>query len=243
MSPALPFDFPLNQAEILRRRAMILTALLARDGGFAQLPAHPLAAETPQMMLRLYDDRFFSRFLSRAYRELSVTLSSRLTSSAGKFVYARSTVRRMQHAEIRMSSDFLYRLQQGPFQLNGLSVATPQEAFLVVFEHELCHALETALYGSTGHSKRFLALANGLFGHTDTRHALPTRREDAAQNGLTVGSHVCFPFEGHMLCGLLTYIGKTATVMVSDPRGSYRDRSGRRYTKYRVGIPLLTLVR
>lgn len=223
----------------MRRRARILTALCLQDDGFARMPASSLASDTLQTMLRLYDEGFLSGLLASAYGDLTVTLSSRLTSSAGKFIYSRSPLKRMRSAEIRMSSDFLFRLDRGPFLLNGLSVATPQEAFLIVFEHELCHALETALYGATGHSSRFLKLANGLFGHTGTRHSLPTRREDAAQSGLTVGSCVCFETQGQTFRGLLTYVGKTATVMVRDPRGPYRDRYGRRYVKYRVAVPLL----
>ena len=239
MTAEFPFAFPLSQVDVMRRRAKILTSLCALDDGFARMPASSLEPETLQTMLRLYDAGFFGGLLSRAYGELTVTLSSRLTSSAGKFIYSRSRLMRMRSAEIRMSSDFLFRLVDGPFLLNGLSVATPQEAFLIVFEHELCHAAETALYGSTGHSERFLRLAGGLFGHTGTRHSLPTRREDAAQNGLTVGSQVCFESQGKTFRGLLTYVGKTATVMVRDPRGPYRDRAGRRYVKYRVAIPRL----
>lgn len=119
----------------------------------------------------------------------------------------------MCRAEIRMSGDFLFRLNKGPFLLNGLSVSTAQEAFLVVFEHELCHAAENALFGSTGHSSRFLSLAHGLFGHTDTRHSLPTRQQDAAKGGLFVGARVCFCYQGGILSGVVTYVGKTATVM------------------------------
>ena len=239
MTAPLPFPFPLSQADVLRRRARILTALCALDDGFARMPARTLQDETLQTMLHLYDVGFFGGLLSRTYGELSVTLSSRLTSSAGKFIYSRAPSRRLRSAEIRMSSDFLFRLDRGPFLLNGLSVATPQEAFLVVFEHELCHAAETALYGGTGHSARFLELAGGLFGHTGTRHSLPTRREDAAKTGLTVGSAVRFQKEGKTVRGLLTYVGKTATVMVRDPRGPYRDRAGRRYAKYRVAVSAL----
>ncbi len=234
-----PFACPLPPEDARKRRAMILTALCTRDGGFASLPAGRLLEDTPARMLRLYDELFFRGFLSRAYGTLRVTLSSRLTSSAGKFIYARSARERLRSAEIRMSTDFLYRLDQGPFLLNGLSVATPQEAFLVVFEHELCHAAETALFGSTGHSARFLSLARGLFGHTGTRHSLPTRRDAAAQNGLSVGSAVLFEMEGKTVRGLLTYVGKTATVMVPDSRGAFRDKAGRRYAKYRVSLPLL----
>lgn len=235
----LPFPFPLTAAEICRRRAQILASLLARDPGFCAIPVRGILPSTLAEMLRLYDVQFLGGYLSRAYGTLWVTLSSRLISSAGKFIYARDAAKRMEKAEIRMSGDFLARLDKGPLNLNGLSVATPQEAFLVVFEHELCHALEVALFGSTGHSARFLWLAGGLFGHTQTHHSLPTRRQEAAQEGLLVGMRVRFPHEGRTLTGVVTYIGKTATVMVPSPRGTYRDRTGRRYAKYRVPLPLL----
>ena len=239
MAASLPFPFPLPQEEIRRRRASLLASLLAMDDGFCALPVKSLNPCTLSAALDGYDRLFLNGYLARAYGQINVTLSSRLTSSAGKFIYMRNPAIRLEKAEIRMSSDFLFRLNDGPFTLNGLTVATPQEAFLVVFEHELCHALETALYGSTGHSKRFLSLANGLFGHTQTRHSLPTRMQEAAQNGLSVGTRVSFPYEGKQLTGRITYIGKSATVMVLSLRGAYRDKMGRRYTKYRVPLELL----
>ena len=177
----LPFAFPLSASDIREKRAAILSALLARDEGFCYVPVKSLRVSTLSEMLRLYDNAFLSGFLARAFGKIEVTCSSRLTSAAGKFIYQRNVAARMEKAEIRLSSDFLFRLNEGPFTLNGISVATAQEAFLAVFEHELCHALETALYGSTGHTKRFLALANGLFGHTDIRHSLPTRKQEAAR--------------------------------------------------------------
>ena len=237
----LPFSFPLPNSEILHRRAMVLAALCASDEGFCAVPVASIRKQTLAQMLRLYDQLFFSGFLCHAYGRIDVTLSQRLTSSAGKFMYARSGASRLSHAEIRMSGDFLFRLNKGPFLLNGLSVATPQEAFLVVFEHELCHAVENALFGSTGHSSRFLSLAHGLFGHTDTRHSLPTRMQEAASEGLTPGAKVCFWYQGGVLNGIVTYVGKTATVMVEDRGGAYRDRQGRRYTKYRVPLEHLTV--
>lgn len=234
MNERLPFAFPSGQSEILRRRARILGCLCAMDEGFCVTPVRSIAEDTLKAMLLLYDDAFLSGYLLRTFGELRVTLSPRLISSAGKFLYSRSARKRLGQAEIRMSGDFLTRLDRDPFELNGLTVATPQEAFLVVFEHELCHALETALYGSTGHSRRFLALANGLFGHTATRHSLPTRRQEAAEHGLCIGQCAQFLYQGTTLTGIITYIGKTATVMVPSARGAYRDRSGRRYEKYRV---------
>lgn len=237
---ALPFPFPLAVEDIQHRRAMVLSALCSADGGFCVVPVRSVQSTTLKLALRLYDQLFFQGFLGQAYDEIAVTLSARLVSSAGKFLYMRGATSQRK-AEIRMSGDFLFRLTDGPFLLNGLSVSTPQEAFLVVFEHELCHALENALFGATGHSSRFLTLARGLFGHTDTRHSLPTRRMEAAREGLIVGAQVRFPFEGRMLSGIVSYIGKTATVMVADRHGTYRDPAGKRYAKYRVPLSLIIL--
>ncbi|MBQ8618779.1 MAG: hypothetical protein IJ418_14880 [Clostridia bacterium] len=235
---SLPFSFPLSSDAIARQRAFILSRLLAYDEAFCQIPAHGISRDTLNRMLELYDGMFLGGFLRKL--NVRVTLSSRLTSAAGKFLFVRGAFGRIKQAEIRMSSDFLLRLDQGPFELNGLSVATPQEAFLLVFEHELCHALETALYGQTGHSARFLSLANGLFGHTATRHKLPTRRIEAAQQGLIAGMTVSFSHNGQSLSGVITYIGKMATVMVPDSKGEYRDKSGRKYAKYRVPLDRLS---
>ena len=223
----LPFAFPLVDDDILRRRATILTALCAADNGFCAVPVQSIRRQTLSQMLNLYDKLFFGGFLSHSYGQIDVTLSQRLISSAGKFIYTRGGVSRMCRAEIRMSGDFLFRLNKGPF--------------LVVFEHELCHAAENALFGSTGHSSRFLSLAHGLFGHTDTRHSLPTRQQDAAKGGLFMGARVCFCYQGGILSGVVTYVGKTATVMVEDRRGTYRDQTGKRYAKYRVPLEQLTV--
>lgn len=161
-----PFSFPLPDHDVQRLRARILATLCAADEGFCAIPVASIRRQTLAQMLDLYDSLFFSGFLGRAYGEIDVTLSQRLTSSAGKFMYVRGGASRLSQAEIRMSGDFLFRLNEGPFLLNGLSVATPQEAFLVVFEHELCHAAENALFGSTGHSSRFLSLAHGCLATT-----------------------------------------------------------------------------
>ena len=214
--------------------------MLAADKGFCAIPVQGVSQKTLDLMLESYDDLFFDRRLKRL--GIIVSLSSRLTSSAGKFLFARGAFGRIKQAEIRMSSDFLLRLDDGPFELNGLYAATPQEAFLLVFEHELCHAAETLLYGQTGHSSRFLSLANGLFGHTATRHKLPTRRQEAAEQGLLVGANVSFVYDGEELSGVITYIGKMATVMVPDSKGTYRDRRGKRYAKYRVPLERISKI-
>jgi len=232
----IPFALPLEEGEISFKRATILHELLDCDEGFRSIPVCRIHPSTLKRMLIRYDELFFGGYILQKLPFLQVTLSSRLISSAGKFICSKGAFGRIAGSEIRMSSDFLYRLENGPFELNGLSVSTPQEAFLIVFEHELCHAAETALYGKTGHSVRFLSLAKGLFGHTGTRHRLPTRRQEAFEHGFAVGMRVRFSCQGRNLTGIITYIGKTATVMVSTPRAAYTDQRGRRYTKYRVPI-------
>ena len=231
---AYPFPFPLRQETIAQQRAVILSRLLASDESFCQIPVRGVSQASLNLMLELYDSLFFSGCLRRL--DIGVTLSSRLTSAAGKFLFVRGAFGQIKQAQIRMSSDFLLRLDEGPFELNGLSVATPQEAFLLVFEHELCHAAEALLYGQTGHSARFLSLASGLFGHTATRHKLPTRRIEAARQGLLVGMTVSFPYDAMELTGVITYIGKMATVMVPSAAGEYRDRRARCCAKYRVPL-------
>ena len=234
--------FPASSGVILDRRARILDTLCRMDNGFAAIPVRAVKPQTLDQMLRMYDELFFEGRLTKSYGSLTVTLSSRLLSAAGKFIYSKNSSKRLSKAEIRMSSDFLMRLEYGPFSLNGLSASTPQEAFLIVFEHELCHALETAVFGSTGHSDRFKQLAKRFFGHTETTHNLPTRKKEAAENGIRVGARCSFVYQGRTFKGQITYVGKTATVMVQSATGEYRDRSGRRYTKYRVPLSQIKII-
>lgn len=240
------FSFPTQNSPsvIASKRQTILSTLVEMDPGFAKTPVKSIYRATLQKMYDLYDDLFFNGTLRRYYIRMDVTMSSRLLKSAGKFLHYQTGLR-ARTAEIRMSSDFLFRLGEGPFELNGLRVATPQLAFMIVFEHELCHAIENAFYGNTGHSDRFMYFAYGVFGHTKSTHDLPTRSSETTEKtGITVGSMVSFPYEGRMITGTVSYLGKTARVMVPSPNGTYyeRDNPNHRYMKYQVPISLLTLV-
>ncbi len=238
-----PFPFPLLPQEIFEKRNRILAELLAADPGFAQTPVRSIQRKTLSALLSFTDRLYLDGFLLRTYPHLQVNVSNRMTSAAGKFIHSRKPAGGTDpNAEIRMSGDFLFRLPAGSYRLNGLTVSSPQEAFLVVFEHETTHAVEYALFGSTGHSKRFLSLAGGLFGHTGIHHELPTRAQESAQQGLRPGAAVSFLYQGKTLTGLVQRVGKTATVMVPDPRGPYRDTRGRRYTKFRVSPGYLRIL-
>ena len=128
----LPFAFPLADDDILRRRATILTALCAADNGFCAVPVQSIRRQTLSQMLNLYDKLFFGGFLSHSYGQIDVTLSQRLISSAGKFIYTRGGVSRMCRAEIRMSGDFLFRLNKGRFLRHGKARAQRQRETLPV---------------------------------------------------------------------------------------------------------------
>lgn len=241
---SIPFSTQNPPSLIVQKRKEILAALTAGDPGFAATPVRSIQMSTLQRMLQLYDYVFLSSVLQSKYRSIKVTVSSRLLSSAGKFIHQRRASINSD-AEIRMSSDFLFRLKEGPFELDGLTVQTPQEAFLVVFEHELCHAIEFAYFGSTGHSKRFMYFAHGVFGHTKHTHNLPTIAAETTQKtGISIGSHVSFPYQGRTLTGIVTYLGKTARVMVPHPHGNYylgNDHS-QTYFKYQVPLSKLKLI-
>ena len=237
----IPLSFSTNNTpnEITRIRGKILADLMAQDAGFARVPVRSISTKTLKRMLQLYDTWFFSSALLKYYSTFDVTMSSRLLKSAGKFITPGR--KNAKTCEIRMSSDFLFRLGTGTYKLNGLIAHSPQEAFLIVFEHELCHAIENAIYGSTGHSSRFMFFAHGIFGHTDTVHSLPTRQQEAAASGIKVGSRVSFSFEGKQLVGYVSYVGKTARVMVPDPRGNYHLESNphQKFLKYQVPLSML----
>ena len=237
------FVFPLGAGEIQARRASILRLLREMDPGFRALSVKSVNPDTLKAMMDAYDRLFFSGYLRKRYPNLPVTLSLRMTSAAGKFIYPRrQPPAQILMGEIRMSADFLFRLRTGPFNLNGLTAETPQEAFLMVFEHELIHAAEYALYGATSHSSRFLYLAGGLFGHTSIYHQLPTRAQEASEMGIIPGMRVRFLCQDKLLEGRVQRIGKSATVMVPDFLGDYTDSRGRCYSKYRVPLTKLLIV-
>lgn len=238
--PDLPIACPLTPASIHTKRDEALRRVVARYPGLREVPPSSLSHEMLAYMLTVYDDLFFRGFLATQQRaEVHITASTRMTRSAGTCSVTVAP-RRAPRIEIRMGVDFLFRLTEGPFEVNGLRVESPLEAFFCVLEHELCHALDFLFHGTMdGHSRRFTALTQGLFGHTRNTHTLPTRAQDAAHMGCGVGHWVHFPYQGHELCGQVSRVGKTASVMVPDAQGAWHDAEGQRYAKYTVPLRAL----
>ncbi|MFR5794784.1 MAG: hypothetical protein ACLUI3_03890 [Christensenellales bacterium] len=143
-----------------------------------------------------------------------MTLSQRLTSSAANLCM-RGGASRLSQAEIRMSGDFLFRLSEGPFLLNGLSVATLQEAFLVVFEHELCTRRKTRSSVQPAILPASSARPRAVY----TTIAPQFRRGSRSSLKASAAGLLLLP--GQQSGGIVTYVGKTATVMVEDRSGAY----------------------
>lgn len=110
--------------------------------------------------------------------------------------------------------------------IDGIRLKTALDCALLVFEHELTHLIERARYGSTGHGKRFKALASSLFGHDPKKavgHTLPVMTKagvlvpDAgAGDRIKAGDKVQFVYGGKMIFGTVARVTKRATVIADE---------------------------
>ena len=102
------------------------------------------------------------------------------------------------------------------------------------------HLAELVVYGKSSCSaRRFKELAANTFGHAGTKHDLVTQREHATvYHGISVGSMVCFEFEGRRLIGRVNRINRRATVLVEDARGP-RYSNGKHYQKFYMPLKKL----
>jgi len=223
-------------------RTVLLRSQTLTHGNYSAISGSDL-----RLLFTLYDQQFFSGVLTHHLdQRISFTLSTRMTSSAGKTLFRKDPVR----FEIRLSLPLLFGTfadtgREREVLVNGIPCHDRLEATLRVFEHELVHLIEFMLFGAsrcTG--PLFKQLSWNLFRHTCQTHQLTTPRERAARVlGLTVGSRVSFKTKGRRLEGTIYRITKRATVMVPDPEGPYVDAQRRRYAKYYVPLKRLAPVR
>lgn len=197
-----------------------------------------------QLLFQLYDQIFLENWFKINYRgKLKFSLSRRMTRSAGYTKCPKNKDRIKPEEltiEILIGVDFFfqYNLVDGDKAVGGIPTINSLEALQLVFEHELCHAMEYICFGKSNcRADRFKSIAGNLFGHTQEFHSLPTHRQIAFQTmGLKPGDAVSFSFKGNQLYGNLYRINKRAIVMVKDKQGKFADNKGNRYTKYYVPI-------
>lgn len=200
-----------------------------------------------RLLFQYYDRIFLDDWFKTNFRgKFRFSLSRRLTRSAGQTKFPKNADRLKPEElwiEICIGVDFFfqYNLIGGNKAVGGISTSNSLEALQLVFEHELCHAIEYICFGKTNcNTDRFKSIAGNLFGHTGQFHNLPTNMQIASQKlGLKPGDTVSFSFRGERLRGTLYRINKRAIVMVKDKQGSYADQQGNRYAKYYVPLNIL----
>ena len=228
----------MNRPELItQQRQNIINAMQITE------PSVLLTEKTLAQLFWRYDQVFFDHFFKQQINHrITFYLSTRMTRAGGKTVYYRnSDTYRIGVAASLLKNSF----QQGnrKFIINGLECETPVKAMMAILEHEMIHLLEFVCFQkSSCKGKRFQTLSRQMFGHNGITHALALPEETVCLNfNLKTGDRVNFCFKDRYLEGIVTRITKRATVMVADFRGIYRDRAGKRYSKYYVPLNQLKI--
>jgi hypothetical protein len=200
------------------------------------------------LLFEYYDSVFFNGWFRDNFKGLILfELSRRMTKSAGITKCPKNKELIKPHLltiTICMGVDFFFKFDHisGTKEVCGIDTDNSLEALLLIFEHELLHAVEFIIYGRSDCSKpRFKDTAKKLFGHTQSHHRLPTNKQIAKEKfGLTVGKKVSFMYEDRKVTGFISNINKRATVMVPDLEGDHVDDKGNRYIKFLVPLSWLS---
>lgn len=192
-----------------------------------------------RVLFELYNSNFLSNYFNEDFiKNISFSLSNKMTKAAGKTIYKRSSI--SESFEIKLSLSFLknYNKTNREKIVSGIVTKDVIEAMMIVFEHEICHLIEFHKYKrSSCKTARFRSLSRDLFGHSDIYHRLPTDSEIFMEkSNITLGSTVTFKHNGFLLKGILYKINKNAVVMVSDNKGMFSDKYNNRYSKYYVPL-------
>lgn len=240
-------DLSLHKDDICAKREEINRLLRTKSGNLKSGNINTISTSDLKLLFKLYDQVFLGNWFADCFKgKFKFSLSRQMTKSAG-LTRCPKNIDKIEPGElvieIKIGIDFFfqYDLIEGSKTVGGIKTSNSLEALQLVFEHELCHVIEFIHFKRSSCSKkRFKALANNLFGHTESCHKLPTHRQIANQKlGLNIGDTVSFTFEGKKLTGLLYNINKRAIVMVRNKDGSLADSKGNRYSKYYVPLALL----
>ena len=236
----------LPEESIRERVRGIHRDLLARSRFMREPNFNSIHPDDLAFLFQAYDQRFFGGLFGEALNgsRLDLGLSRRMSRAGGATVRMQNRVTGEVSFEIKIAISLLYDgFGEGDPRVTacGIECVTRLEALQRIFEHELIHLGEQLAWQDSSCSRaRFQHAAAGWFLHSAHTHALITRRDRAAEEGIRVGSMVEFAFEGRRLTGRVNRITKRATVLVADPKGALYS-SGRRYLVYYVGIRSLRL--
>ena len=206
-----------------------------------------------QLLFTLTDLSFFAGGLAAVTRQapgrsLAFRVSSRLTRAAGKTSSLQTPPSPGQPGsmrfEIAISATLLlesfHEPNAPPILVCGCPCGDRLDALMRVFEHEMIHLVEFAVWGRSSCARpRFRDLARRVFDHVGFHHDLVTPREAARRrHAIRIGDRVKFNYEGRTLRGRVSRITRRATVLVADPAGHlYSD--GQHYIRYYVPVDRL----
>jgi hypothetical protein len=235
-------DLKYNSEEAISKRNNIRNKFIAKSKNVKTGNIERMSNLDLKILFCLYDEEFFGLYFTRSFKgNLTFSLSTRMTSAAGKTIYSKK-IKLLQEVEenyeIRMGIKFFfeyYKVKRAKI-VSGINTVDPLDAFQIVFEHELCHLMELHLYKESSCKKlRFKTMVYNMFGHTDVYHQLPTQKEIISEKyGFIIGQEVSFAHEGKKYSGFINKINKRATVMVKDKKGTYRDTANNAYSKWYV---------
>ncbi|WP_443661929.1 hypothetical protein [Clostridium sp.] len=229
-------------SDIIRKRNNIRNLFISKSKNVKTGNIQCMAIDDLKILFHLYDEEFFNSYFRTNFKgTLTFSLSTRMTSAAGKTIYSRK-IKLLEESEesyeIRMGIKFFYQYYKVERDkiVSGIKTKDSLEAFQIVFEHELCHLMELHIYKESSCKKiRFKSMVYNMFAHTDVVHQLPSQKEIISEKyGLIIGQKVSFLDDGNKYNGFIYRINKRATVMVKDNKGSYRDEMGNVYTKWYV---------
>lgn len=108
-----------------------------------------------RLLFQLYDQIFLEKWFKINYKgKFKFSLSRRLTRSAGQTRCPKNIDRikpEQLTIELSIGVDFLfqYDMVEGNKAVGGIITANSLEALQLVFEHELCHAIEYICFGKS----------------------------------------------------------------------------------------------
>lgn len=237
-------DLKYSGQEIIKKRNDIRNKFIAESENVNTGNIQSMSNQDVKILFHLYDEEFFKDHFRDNFKEsITFSLSTRMTSAAGKTIYSRK-IKLLQETEktyeIRMGIKFFfqyYKVERDKI-VSGINTKDSLEAFQIVFEHELCHLMEFHLYNeSSCNKRRFKTMVNNIFAHTEVHHQLPSQKEIISVDyGFKIGQKVCFHRGNKKYSGFIYKINKRATVMVKDTKGTYKDGEGTKYSKWYVSF-------
>ena len=235
-------DLKYSAREIIKKRNAIRNKFIAASVNVNTGNIQCMSNNDIKILFHLYDEEFFVNYFRDNLKEsIAFSLSTRMTSAAGKTIYGikRKLLQETEKTyEIRMGIKFFFEYSKvdRDKMVSGINTKDSLEAFQIVFEHELCHLLELHLYKESSCKKlRFKSMVNNIFSHTEVHHQLPSQKEIVSEKyGLVIGQKVSFFSEGKKYNGFIYKINKRATVMVVNKKGTHKDSNGNVYSKWNV---------